>query len=147
MAIDEPVLIDTGPLIALLNAKDDDHERGMEVFDILPIGKAYTCWPVLTEAVYLAMSRLKLASPNELFNTIVQHELVLMPLALDDLPSIQSVFRKYHDQHVDLADAAIVHLADRENIGTIFTTDRRHFRVYQRANGNPFRLLPDDFAP
>ncbi len=53
MVINEKVLVDTGPLIALFNANERQHEACSKLADNLPVGKAYTCWPVLTEAAYL----------------------------------------------------------------------------------------------
>ena len=49
----EPVLVDTGALIALYNANDPAHRMCSETARLLPVGKAYTCWPVITEAAYL----------------------------------------------------------------------------------------------
>jgi predicted nucleic acid-binding protein len=37
----------------------------------------------------------------------------------------------------------LVHLANRENIGTIFTLDRRDFSVYRTVRKKAFRLLPE----
>jgi uncharacterized protein len=42
-----------------------------------------------------------------------------------------------------LADASLVHLANRESIDTIFTLDRRNFSVYRSARNRRFRLIPD----
>jgi predicted nucleic acid-binding protein len=48
----EPVLIDTGPLVAYFNKRDAHNIRCASVFDdIAP--PLITCWPVLTEASYL----------------------------------------------------------------------------------------------
>ena len=145
-AIEEAVLIDTGPLVAAMNRDDADHERCVEVFRALPLGKSFTCWPVLTEAAYLMRVRLNLLDPGKLFDLVVNRELELAPLNFIDLSGILDAFRRYHDQHVDLADAALLQLAERMDIKTVFTTDRRRFRLYAGSNGSPFRLLPDDFA-
>ena len=107
----------------------------------MPLGKTYTCWPVLTEAAYLLRNYPK--QRNLLIDAVRADEFSLLPLGSDDLPGIQQIFSQYHDQQVDLADAALVHLANREDINTVFTLDRRHFSVYRLANGNSFRLLPE----
>lgn len=143
--IEEAVLIDTGPLVASMNRNDADHMQCVEVFRALPLGKSFTCWPVLTETAYLMRARLSLRDPSLLFDLVSNRELELAPLHFHDLTGMLDTFRKYHDQQVDLADAALLQLAERLDIGAIFTTDRRHFRLYTRSNGAPFRLLPDDF--
>ena len=53
MMVNEPVLVDTGPLLALYSRRDAHHAACEQLFDSLPIGKAYTCWPVITEAAYM----------------------------------------------------------------------------------------------
>lgn len=137
----ESVLVDTGPLIALYESKDLHHGACREQARNLPVGKACTCWPVLTEAAY----RLR-RYPRErakLFEAVRDGIYVLLPLGAQDMADIEAVFRTYHDQEVDLADACLVHLANREKITRIFTLDRRHFGVFRMANGRPFELLPD----
>ncbi len=137
----EPVLVDTGPLIALCESKNIHHSACREQARLLPIGKAYTCWPVLTEAAYLL--RRYPTERGKLFQAVRDGVYVLLPLSADDMADIAMVFQTYDEQEVDLADACLVHLANRENIGRIFTLDRRHFGVYRTADGRPFQLLPD----
>lgn len=145
MVIDEAVLIDTGPFVAYMNQADAEHDACVEVFRALPLGKASTCWPVLTEAAYLMRARLNLPDPSPLLDLVRNNELELSVIQRRDIEPIQNVFKRFHGQEVDLADAALLALAERENITTIFTTDRRDFRVYRRLDGTPFRLLPDDY--
>lgn len=136
----ESVLVDTGPLIALYNPNDSAHGECAAVVGELPVGKAYTCWPVVVEASYLLR-----AYPRErerLFDAIAADEFVLLPLDRDDLLRIRFVLSKYADQQIDLADAALVHLVEREGIGAIFTLDRRHFQLFRDAGGSPFHLIP-----
>jgi hypothetical protein len=42
-----------------------------------------------------------------------------------------------------LADAALVYLAGREGIDTIFTLDRRDFSIYRATRGRSFRIIPE----
>jgi predicted nucleic acid-binding protein len=64
-------------------------------------------------------------------------------LTSDDFPGINAILRKYADQGFDLADAALMHLAQRESIVHVFTTDRRHFSVFRTAARKPLQLLPE----
>lgn len=43
---------------------------------------------------------------------------------------------------MDLADAALVRLAERERIRRIFTIDRRDFSVYRPAGLGRFEIIP-----
>ena len=56
---------------------------------------------------------------------------------------IADLLKKYESMRPQLADASLVHLADRESIDTIFTLDRRDFSVYRSARHRRFRLIPD----
>jgi predicted nucleic acid-binding protein len=56
--------------------------------------------------------------------------------------AIADVMKEYQDIRPQLADAALVHLAKREGIDTIFTLDRRDFSVHRSANKRAFRILP-----
>jgi hypothetical protein len=140
--IGEPVLVDAGALIGLYNARDPAHQACRATADLLPIGKAYTCWPVLTEAAYLL--RRYPRERDSLLDALHAGEFQLLPLDASDVPFVQHELTTYGDQGIDLADAAILHLGNREGIETVFTTDRRHFSVYRLENGGVFRVLPED---
>ncbi len=139
--LNEPVLVDTGPLIAIYNARDPRHAQCASLIDFLPVGKAYTCWPVVVEAAYLLRNYPR--DRNRLFDALAAEEFVLLALGRSDLEKIRLALEKYSDQAIDLADAALLHLANREGVGTVFTLDRRHFSVFRRESGQPLKLLPD----
>ena len=136
----DAVLIDTGPLIALYNQRDPQHEACRDQMDSIPFGKAYTCWPVITEAAYMLRKHRK--HRDDLLRAIVAGDLVIQRLRELDMAPVQEVFSKYHDQEIDLADACLLHLADREDIDSILTLDRRHFSVLRRLDGSILHLLP-----
>jgi predicted nucleic acid-binding protein len=68
--------------------------------------------------------------------------LELLPLATPEAKAIAEVMRKYSDMRPQLADAALVYLAQRYGIETIFTLDRRDFSVYRSAKKRAFRIVP-----
>ena len=111
----------------------------------LPLGKAYTCWPVITEASY--MLRKQQNQRFHLFDMLVNGDLTLLTLEESDLPAVSSIFSTYNDQQLDLADACLLHLANRESIDTVFTVDRRHFQLFRKADGNALTLLPEQLNP
>ena len=67
----------------------------------------------------------------------------VLPLDTDDAKPIASIMKKYRDIHIQLADAALVHLAARDGLDTIFTLDHRDFSVYRLPNRRSFRILPE----
>ena len=133
------ILIDAGPLIALINAADRHHQSCRQSFASLaePIG---TVWPALTEAMYLL--RASWAAQLALWEIFQRGAITLVPLGVDDIPRMRELMEKYRDLPMDLADAALVRVAEREKIRRVFTLDRRDFTIY-RANGiGRFTILP-----
>ena len=50
---------------------------------------------------------------------------------------------KYKDLPMDLADAALVRVAERERLRRVFTLDRRDFQVYRPSRLGRFVILPE----
>jgi predicted nucleic acid-binding protein len=134
-----PILLDTGPIVAILSESDEHHEVCVEALRGIR-GLLTTCWPVVVEAAWLlrayprAVARL-LASFDGRF-------LALASLGEDDLPEIAGILAKYRSLGIQLADASLVHLANRLGIDTIFTLDRRDFGVIRPAGRRRFRMIP-----
>ncbi|MBI4888699.1 MAG: hypothetical protein HY824_16495 [Acidobacteria bacterium] len=55
---------------------------------------------------------------------------------------VRALMTKYGDLPMDLADAALVRVADRESLHAVFTIDQADFGVYRLPGGRRFRLLP-----
>ena len=55
---------------------------------------------------------------------------------------MRELMRKYSDLPMDLADAALVRIAEREKCRKIFTLDRSDFSVYRPEKIGRFTLLP-----
>ncbi len=133
------VLLDTGPLVAILSTKDEHHQACLEVLRGL-VGPPLTCWPVITEAAWLL--RQYPQAVRRLMTAIGEGAIELLPLAAGDAASIAAVMQKYQSLAPQLADATLVALANREKIDTIFTLDRRDFSAYRYGRSQRFRLLP-----
>lgn len=133
------ILVDAGPLIALLDLDDSHHAECARYFMELrePLG---TVWPVVTEAAHMVQP-VHGGRPN-LLQLLERRVVKLLPLDEADLPRIGELMEKYHDLPMDLADAALVRVAEREGLGSIFTIDRRDFGVYRKKGGGRFRLVP-----
>lgn len=133
------ILIDTGPIVAILDKRDQHHATCKTHAEHLP-EVAYTCWPVITEACYLLRHRPDLV--DRLLEMIHEGFYELLDISAEEITQVGGVLAKYRDQEIDLADACLVHLADRESISTVFTVDERHFRLFRNAAGDSLRLLP-----
>ena len=136
----ERVLIDTGPLVALFSADDEHHGRCSEALTALA-PPLLTCWPVVTEAAWLLRKRPQ--SLHQLFDSFDGGFLALLPFDADDLPAVAALMKRYESAGLQFADAVIAHLAERENLRTVFTTDRRDFSIIRLKRNRSLRLIPD----
>jgi predicted nucleic acid-binding protein len=59
-----------------------------------------------------------------------------------DLSGIAAILARYKGLGIQLADASLVHLANREGIETMFTLDRRDFGVLRLNRGRKLHLIP-----
>lgn len=133
------VLVDTGPLVAILSSTDQYHATCVEALRHLP-APLFSCWPVITEAAWLLRAYPR--SVQQLLRSTDNGFLELLPLAGSEAKGLAEVMKTYEDIQPQLADAALVYLAGRDGIDTIFTLDRRDFLVYRSARKRPFRIVP-----
>lgn len=133
------ILIDTGPIVALIHADDQNHVRCKKALQSLR-GPFVTVWPVFTEATYLLNFSWK--AQDALWEMFDREFFTLIPLDETDAPRMRELMRKYRDLPVDFADAALVRVAERENIREIFTTDRKDFEIYRPARIGRFSIIP-----
>lgn len=132
------ILLDTGPLVALLDAGDQDHPRCVAAAQRLR-GELVTTWPVVTEAMDLLSGAL--GAPDRVLELLETGAVRLAPLDASDVPALRRLMRRYASLPTDVADASVVRVAERDGIFDVFTLDR-HFRVYRIARGQAFAIIP-----
>lgn len=133
------ILVDAGPLVALVDADDQHHATCVAALQSLREPLA-TAWPPLVEAMYLLSDQPD--AQHAIWEMIERGALTLLPLDAGDIPRIRELMRKYANRPMDLADAALLRLAEREGLRKIFTIDRRDFSVYRLHNRIRLRLIP-----
>lgn len=132
-------LVDAGPLVAFLSASDEAHAKCLSMFRSLrePL---LTVWPAFTEAAYLLSFSWK--AQEALFEMIEGGVVGIATLDEADVPRIRELMQRYRDLPMDLADAALVRVAERERIRRVFTLDRRDFLVYRPLGLKHFTVVP-----
>jgi uncharacterized protein len=133
------ILIDTGPLVAILSREDAHHQSCVAALREMS-GPLFSCWPVITEAAWLL--RRSPRAIQQLLGSMDKGFLELLPLAGTEAKTIALLMKRYESIRPQLADVALVYLAGRERIETIFTLDRRDFSVYRTGRRRSFRILP-----
>jgi uncharacterized protein len=134
------VLVDTGPLVAILSREDQYHDVCVQALRDMP-GPLLSCWPVITEAAWLLRGSPR--AVQQLLRSIDGGFLELLPVAGAEAEAVAALMRRYEDIRPQLADATLVYLANRERIDTIFTLDRRDFSTYRTGRKRTFRVLPE----
>ena len=130
------VLVDAGPLVAILDRDDSHHASCVAALTTIrePL---VTVWPAITEAMYLLGFAWE--GQRALWEMLETDVVRLLPLGREDAPRMRALMAKYRDLPMDLADAALVRVAEREGLHRVFTLDRRHFGVYRLPRGRAAR--------
>lgn len=140
--ISDAVLIDTGPLVALLSQSDQYHNIAtLQAQNLL--GPVYTSWPVVTEAAWLLRHTRK--GMSRLMQTINDRNIVCLHLDSQSLHWLAEAADQYLDLAPQLADLSLLYLAKSHEVKHIFTFDRRDFAVFRTSAGVSFELLPAEF--
>jgi predicted nucleic acid-binding protein len=135
------VLMDAGPLTALLNPNDEWHTWARDTMRRLPV-PLLTSEPVLTEAAHLL--RREGCDADELF-ALAEDGVIRMGLRFEDeRAALRELMARYRGVPMSLADATLVRLAELNDDSRVFTLDA-DFRIYRRHRNKIIPvLMPDD---
>jgi hypothetical protein len=135
------ILVDAGPLVALFDPRDGDHQRCVGLLQGVDEGLVTTL-PVLTEAFHL----LGPESPGaqRLMDFVGEGGLTIWFLDDSGLVRAFELMRRYENVPMDFADATLVAAAEAITAQRVFTLDRKGFDVYRVRRGHhhlPFDML------
>ena len=130
------IIVDTGFLYALVDARDVWHERALAQAGTAVQGWV-TTWPVLTEATHLMTRRLGASFAAALMDDAADGGFQVWAPPPEQVARIPALMRRYANLPMDLADASLVLLAEHLGHGRILSTDQRDFRSYRFKNRQP----------
>ncbi len=134
-------IVDTGPLVALLSARDTHHQWARSSFAaIAPPG--ITCEAVLAEAWHLLRGTAR--GQSALLELLAGGTLTIEFGLMAELAAVRRLVSRYKDRPMSLADACMVRLAEIYDEASVITLDR-DFAVY-RKNGRQVIPLISPFA-
>jgi uncharacterized protein len=134
------ILVDTGPLVALLDRQDHHHtwvKAQLQKMDS-PLD---TCEAVLSEACFLLQ---QVPGGPQAVLELVTKGLVTVSFSLwDEAKAIQRLLLRYADVPMALADACMVRLAEIHPSSLVFTLDS-DFKIYRKHGRTVLPLLLPD---
>jgi len=136
-------LIDTGPLVAYLDASDPAHAEVAACLDEFS-GQLATTSAVITEAMHLlAVSG---SGPRALAELAAVTGMDVYDLCQPpELGEAVSLMEEYADTPMDFADATLVLLGEGLEVREILTLDRRGFSTYRTRRRSAFQLVLDSY--
>ena len=137
------ILVDAGPMVAWVDASDQHHGACVSALRELrePMG---TVWPAVTEALNLLRDLPR--GQDAVLEMLGRGVVRLLPLGEEDISRIQELMAKHRDRPMDLTDAALVRVAERDGLERVFTLDRRDFEAYRIGRRKAFRIVPEGRA-
>jgi predicted nucleic acid-binding protein len=137
-------LLDTGPLVAYLDAGDASHAAVSACLEAFS-GRLFTTSAVITEAMHFVSP--SPGGPALLVEFLTAGDIAVIDFSQpSELQDAVSLMEKYSDTPMDYADATLVLLAERLRVLEIVTLDRRGFSAYRTRRGEAFTLVLDGWS-
>ncbi len=132
-----PVIIDAGPLVALINARDTYHAWTVEQLKQAS-GPLLTCEAALSEAVFLL--RTIPGGVSQIGGMLRAGGLKSVFCLNGEIEPVCDLLRKYADVPMSLADACLVRMSELYPKHRVLTLDS-DFHVYRRNRQQVIPLL------
>lgn len=131
------ILVDTGPLVALFDPKDEHHSRCRATLGAVRESLSTTL-PVLTEAFHILQPQS--VGSNRLRDFIAKRGASVWYFDRNSVLRAFELMEIYADRPMDLADASLIVAAEELKTCKVFTVDRDDFHTYRARRGH--RHLP-----
>jgi len=133
-----PVVIDAGPLVAIIDRGDQYHDWAIAQVRSMPDAALITCEAVISETYFLLhRSPLGVATLLAYLNEAI----VRLDFSLGtNLTPVTTLMRKYHDVPMSLADACLVRMSELHDRARVFTLDSA-FKRYRRHGRQSIPLI------
>lgn len=134
------VIVDTGPLVALLDRREKRHAWAAEQLRSLPL-PWITCEAVLVEAWHLLR---RWPEGQDGLLAWVSDGVLQVPFSLaKEIEGLCALREKFRDVPMSLADACLVRLAECLPQSAVLTLDS-DFHVYRRHRNEPIPVIHPD---
>jgi predicted nucleic acid-binding protein len=136
------LILDTGPVYALLDRDDLDHAASRQLIEsaveplVIPA-------PVLVEVDYLVRIRLHAGVMISFLDDVVENAYSIEELRAEDYRRVRELCDLYSDSDIGFVDDAVLAVVERLNEPKLATLDHRHFGMLRPRHVDALRLLPD----
>lgn len=138
------VIVDAGPLAALLNSGDSHHDWARrEWSNIAP--PLLTCEAVVSEAGFLGQ-RAGRGNPADVLEMVRRGILDISFSLSAEIDRVSALMSKYRDVPMSVADACLVRMSELHRGSPVLTLDR-DFTIYRRKRRQPIPLLSPGISP
>jgi predicted nucleic acid-binding protein len=132
-------VIDSGPILATMNVRDDHHDACARLMSTLH-GRRLLPGPVLAEVCWALERRPEIESI--FLHQVAAGAFELVELVPQDLRRMSELVIRYRDFPLGAVDASVLAVAERFGVERVATLDRRHFGVVRPAHVPALTLLP-----
>jgi predicted nucleic acid-binding protein len=135
------LILDTGPLLAALDAADPDHDRCAA---LVTTAREDLIVPtlVLAELDYWCHRRLGGDVWLAFLDDVLAGAYRTEPPSNHDLKRCRELQETYLDLRLGVTDASVIALAERLAETKVATLDHRHFRTVRPSHADALQLLP-----
>jgi predicted nucleic acid-binding protein len=133
------ILCDTGVLLCLVDRTQPGHLDYIALVNQLE-KPLVTTWVCMGEAMYLALHRGGWPMQKQLTKLLLLNLLVIGEIDQGNYPRLFALMEKYQDRPMDLADATLVLMAEKQGDNRILTIDS-DFLFYRILDKEHFQIL------
>jgi len=131
------VIVDTGPIVALLNSSDAHHQWTRDILDTIE-PPLVTCEAVVSEACFILH---RISGGQDAVLELIERGVVSIVFSLkSELPVVRKLMDKYASVPMSLADACLVRMSELDSKVKVLTLDN-DFTIYRRNRRQNIPLL------
>ncbi|HXK32826.1 MAG TPA: VapC toxin family PIN domain ribonuclease [Dehalococcoidia bacterium] len=136
------LVLDTGPVYALLDRRDSAHLACRRLIDAADEALVLPA-PVLAEVDYWVSARLHAGIFVALLDDVLAGAYRIEALDGGDIRRVRDLCEQYAEADIGFVDAAVLAIVERLNEPKLATLDRRHFGVLRPRHVDALELVPE----
>lgn len=135
-------VVDTGPLVALVDADDAHHADCRRWYEKADRRKLVVPAPVIAEAAFLIANHINARAEAAFLADLSQglYGQVVSPTPVD-LVRMAALVRQYESLPLGATDACVIAVAERYGTPQVATVDLRHFTVVRPQHAPSLQLV------